>query len=97
MILESTGSKFLADEIDGYTTGGALRWNDFCLAFFKLSLDDAEPLFEAAWSYTAFTRNKLQTHLDSHLPCFILYAASERTGLLRHVHHILMLISQVPI
>lgn len=91
------GLKFLVDEIDGYTTGGALRWNDFCLAFFKVSLDDAEPLFEAAWSYTAFTRNKLHTHLDSHLPCFILYAAGERTGLLRHVHHILKLISQVPI
>ena len=29
------GLKFLVDEIDGYTTGGALRWNDFCLAFLR--------------------------------------------------------------
>ena len=88
------GLHFLADEIDGYTTG-ALRWKEFCLAFFKLCSGGAEPLFEAAWSYVAFTRDKLQAHLDSHLPCFILYATGERTGLLRHVYHILKFISQV--
>jgi hypothetical protein len=75
------GLDFLAAQIDGYTTDGDLRWKKFCLGLIEfkpeLCLGSAEPLFEAAWYYVAFTRDQLQANLGSHLPCFILYAAGK--------------------
>jgi hypothetical protein len=73
------GLKFLAAQIGDYRTDGDLRWNKFCLALIEMKPElcsgNAEPLFEAAWYYVAFTRDHLQANLSSHLPCFLLYAA----------------------
>jgi Crinkler effector protein N-terminal domain len=91
------GLNFLATQIDGYTTDGDLRWEKFCLALIEmkpeLCFGNAEPLFQAAWYYVAFTRNQLQANLGSHLPCFILYAAGECTCVFRHVHQVSKFIS----
>jgi len=55
----------------------------------ELCLGGAEPLFEAAWYYIAFTRDQLQTNLGFHLPCFVLYAAGKSPCLFQHVCHAL--------
>ena len=93
------GLDFLASEIDGYRTDGDLRWKRFCIALIEmkpeLCLGNAEPLFEGAWYYVAFTRDQLQANLGSHLPCLILYAAGERTCVFRHLRQDLMFLAQV--
>jgi hypothetical protein len=77
------GLDFLAAQIDGYITDGDIRWKQFCLGLMEfkpeLCLGNAEPLFEGAWYYVAFTRDQLQANFGSHLPCLILYAAGECT------------------
>jgi hypothetical protein len=93
------GLHFLAAEIDGYRTDGDLRWKKFCLALIEmkpeLCLGNAEPLFEGAWYYVAFTRDQLQANLGSHLPCLILYAAGECTCIFQLVLQDLKFLSQV--
>jgi hypothetical protein len=75
------GLHFLAAQIHGYTTDGDLRCNNFCFGLMEvkseISLGGAEPLFEAAWYYAAFTREQMCANLGSNLPCFILYIAGE--------------------
>src|SRR5262245_54088099 len=79
-------------------TDGDMRWKKFCFAIFEMKPElcqgNAEPLFEAAWYYVAFTRDLLQANLCSHLPCFLLYAAGVSTSLLP-LHHALMFALQV--
>jgi hypothetical protein len=82
--METYGLRFGASRITKYTTDGDMRWNGFCygLIEFKgeIGSTGAEPLFQAGWYYTAFMRDKLRTHANSNLPCFILYLAGEFSG-----------------
>lgn len=79
--LEDYGLQFLPTEIHGYKTDGDMRCGKFCIGILEgkpeLCMGNAEPLFEAAWYYVAFTRHHLQANLGSHLPCFILYLAGK--------------------
>ena len=69
---------FLAAEIDAFTTDGDLRWKEFCYAILEykgeIGSTGAEPLFQAGWYYTTFTRKLLRDNLCSNFPCFLLYA-----------------------
>ena len=71
------GLHFLADEIDGYTTGGALRWEEFCLAFFKLGSGGAEPLLEAVWS--TLPLREISCRLISILTSLVLFSTPQVT------------------
>jgi hypothetical protein len=78
------GLEFLATQIDGgYRTDGDLRCGKFAAGLLEVKPElcsgNAEPLFQGAWYYAAFTRSQLQTNLGSHLPCFILYLAGQYT------------------
>jgi hypothetical protein len=85
----SYGLDFLPTGIGKYWTDGDLRYKGFCFALIEakaeLSTGGAEPLFEAAWYYSAFIRN----HFDetrSRLPCFILYLAGELPRFFSRIH-----------
>jgi hypothetical protein len=82
--METYGLCFGASWITKYTTDGDIRWNGFCygLIEFKGEIGSigAEPLFQAGWYYTAFMRDRLRTHANSNLACFILYLMGEFSG-----------------
>jgi len=98
---ESYGLDFLAAQIEGYTTDGDLRFKGYCLAIMEvkpeLCIGNADPLFEVAWYYVAFTREQLQGNLGSHLPCILLYISGEYNSSFVHVHDLLMCLSQARI
>jgi len=79
--METYGLDFLLAEIGNYCTDGDLRVNGFCYSLLEykgeIGSTGAEPLFQAGWCYTEFTRKLLHANWFSHLPCFILYAFGE--------------------
>jgi hypothetical protein len=76
---------FLAAAVGTFKTDGDLRWKEFCYAILEykgeIGSTGAEPLFQAGWYYTAFTRDLLPGNVCSNLPCIILYAFGEFLGI----------------
>jgi hypothetical protein len=83
------GLDFLPAGIGKYWTDGDLRYKGICFALIEakaeLSTGGAEPLFEAAWYYSAFIRNNFD-ETRSRLPCFILYLAGELPRFFSRIH-----------